>query len=191
MVIFCLHHEFPGLCKCVKQRNPFRVMDIAGTTSTRTTFMWNLQIHFSIWLNEKIQKPTIGIKYCQCLQPPLVYCQAGKAGKATGDCSSGIANTSNWCRKVYFFKLELLQQERHLPRHVCIASPLLRLVICIAPAKASYRQRAEGSFAKGCGTQGEGHKEKSSWNHGFLQEIDILFPLWFDIGLLLTYHDVC
>jgi len=111
MVIFCLHHEFPGLCKCVKQRNPFRVMDIAGTTSTRTTFMWNLQIHFSIWLNEKIQKPTIGIKYCQCLQPPLVYCQAGKAGKATGDCSSGIANASNWCRKVYFFKLGLCSRK--------------------------------------------------------------------------------
>jgi len=85
-------------------------------------------------------------------------------------------------QKSLLFQAVTVQQERHLPRHVCIAAPLLRLVICIAPAKASYRQRAEGSFAKGCGTQGF---------HGFLQEIDIRFPLWFDIGLLLTYHDVC
>jgi len=65
-------------------------------------------------------------------------------------------------QKSLLFQAGTVQQERHLPRHVCIAAPLLRLVICIAPAKASYRQRAEGSFAKGCGTQGEGHKEKSS-----------------------------
>lgn len=37
--------------------------------------------------------------------------QKEKAGKTTEGCSSGIANASNWSRKVYFFKLWLLQQE--------------------------------------------------------------------------------
>lgn len=146
-------------------------MDIARTTSTRTTFMWNLQIHFSIWLHEKILKPTIGTRHSGIPAPlshyhPLVYCQP-----------EGESWENYWWVFIRHCQCQQLKQKSllfqavtvaagghlHLHRHVCIAAPLLRLVICIAPLKASCSRRATGSFAKGCDPhQTEGSPKKIS-----------------------------
>lgn len=71
---------------------------------------YNFHVEFANSLFHMITRENTEANYWHCIlthfPTPLLCCQfivmRGRTEEATEECSSGIANASNWCRKVYF-----------------------------------------------------------------------------------------